>query len=291
MHQMLRTHGILVFLLLGVCAASPLSSLTVHVNDIDIAWQDLGSGDPIVMIMGYGGSMDLWSPRLLKLLSASHRVIVFDNRGMGHSTSTDEEYSIPLFARDTLGLMDALSIDKATILAWSLGTEIALELAITNPTRVANLVLISGTPGGREKIDPDPQIMRTFADDSGSAMDRGLRLIGLLFPLDWLIFHPFISGYFPTDAKMNPPERTRRQLAAMRDWEGCYDRLGEITSPALVMVGESDALVPPANSLLLANAIPSSRLVRLPGGGHGVIFQYPDRISEEITAFLKDPGY
>lgn len=284
---MLRSHGILVLLLLGLCAAGPVFSETVHVNDIDMAWQDFGSGDPILMIMGYGGSMDLWSPRLIKLLSASHHVIVFDNRGMGGSTSTDEQYSIPLFARDTLGLLDALSVDKATILAWSLGTEIALELTLTNPTRVANLVLISGTPGGREKIDPDPEIMLKLADHSGSVMDRGMRLIGLLFPLDWLVFHPFISSYFPTNAKMNPPERTSRQLAAMTDWEGCYDRLGEIPAPTLVIVGDADTVVPPANSLLLAKAIPSSRLVRLPGGGHGVIFQYPDRISDEIASFLK----
>jgi len=292
--------GTLVLGLLCLSAGAPAFSQaadkgeppmkTVHVADIDIACMDFGAGDPILMIMGYGGSMDFWSPRLLKLLSASHRVILFDNRGMGHSTSSDQEYSIPLFAEDTLGLMNALSVERATVLAWSLGTEIALELAITHPTRVANLVLISGNPGGKEKIDPDAEVLQRFADDSGTALDRGLRLIRLLFPLEWLLTHPFIPSYFPTNAKMNPTERTRRQLFAMTSWEGSYNRLGQITSPALIIAGDADVLVPPGNSVLLANAIHSSRLIRIPGGGHGVTFQYPDRIADEIAAFLKDAG-
>ena len=130
---------------------------TIRVGDIDIAYQDLGSGDPLVMIMGYGGSMDLWSPRLLQLLTASHRVLVFDNRGMGRTTSSDAEYSISQFAQDTLGLMDSLCIDEAIVLGWSMGAEIAQEVAILHPERVRRLILISGGPGGKEQIRAGPR--------------------------------------------------------------------------------------------------------------------------------------
>jgi pimeloyl-ACP methyl ester carboxylesterase len=300
MPQSLVPRGIVVLGLLCLSVAAPVLSYadngvpttgTVHVNDIDIAYKCLGSGDPLVMIMGYGGSMDLWSPRLLQLLSASHRVYVFDNRGMGRSTSTDREYSVALFAEDTLGLMDALGIERAAVLGWSLGTEIAQELAIDHPNKVRKLVLISGTPGGKEKVAPNPKVMEQLGDSSGTALEKGLRLIGLLFPQGWLMSHPFLPSYFPIGASMNPPERTRRQLSAMTSWDGSYARLGQIQSPTLIITGDSDVVVPPENSVLLAGGIRDSWLVRIPGGGHGVIFQYPEQIASDISVFLKDTEY
>ena len=290
-----------VFVLLCLRAATPVSlqaadtggpfARTVHAGDIDIACQVIGAGHPIVMIMGYGGSMDLWSPRLLQLLSASHQVVIFDNRGMGRSTESNREYSIPLFAEDTLGLMNALGIDTATVLGWSLGTEIAQELTLTHANRVEKLILIAGTPGGKENIAASAEAVQRFSDNSGTGFQRGMRLIGLLFPQDWLWNHPFFPSYFPIGAKMNPQERTSRQLAAMTGWNGCYARLGQISSPTLIITGDSDVVVPPENSLLLATRIHDSRLVRIPGGGHGVIFQFPDLIVAEINAFLEDAEY
>ncbi|MGA2612970.1 MAG: alpha/beta hydrolase [Spirochaetia bacterium] len=261
----------------------------VHVGEIDIAWKELGAGDPLVMIMGYGGSMDLWSPRLLQLLSASYHLFLFDNRGMGGSTSSETEYSIPLFAQDTLGFMDALGIDRATILGWSMGAETALELAISHPQRVSKLILISGAPGGREQIAPSPDVMRQLADSSGGSLMRGLRVIRLLFPQDWLSTHPFWT-YFPIHASMNPLEHTSRQLRAIMDWAGSCSRLDQIESPTLIITGDADVVFPTQNSTLLADGIHGSRLVRIPDGGHGVMFQYPDRIADEIAVFLRDTG-
>ena len=288
--------GIVVLVLACLSAAAPVAthsadkdfplSRIVRVDDIDVACQVFGAGDPLVMIMGYGGSMDLWSPRLLQLLSAAHRVLVFDNRGMGRSTSSSKEYSVAVFAEDTLGLMNALEIDTATVLAWSLGTEIALELTLTHPERVKELVLISGTPGGAERIQPAPEVARFFTGPSGTALEWGFHFIGLLFPQEWLMGHPFVWTYFPVRATMNPPERTARQYAALTSWDGCFARLGQISCPALIIAGDEDVVAPPGNSLLLAEGIHASRLVRIPGGGHGVMFQYPDRIAREIAAFL-----
>ncbi len=263
---------------------------TIRVGDIDIACQDLGSGDPLVMIMGYGGSMDLWSPRLLQLLTASHRVLVFDNRGMGRTTSSDAEYSISQFAQDTLGLMDSLCIDEAIVLGWSMGAEIAQELAILHPERVRRLILISGGPGGKEQIAPGPGIMQQLADTSGNSLERGLRIIRLLVPQSWLNGHPFIWTWFPINATMNPQERTLRQLRAIMEWEGSFSRLHQIVSPTLIITGDEDAVFPTQNSTLLADGILGSRLVRIPGGGHGVIFQHPDLIANEISVFLSDSG-
>lgn len=282
--------GITLFL----CAAWPLLPwawsdpqpfTTVPVGDIEIACQDLGVGDTIVMIMGYGGSMDLWSPRLLHILSASHHLLIFDNRGMGHSTSSDAEYSIPLFAADTLGLMDDRGIDKAVILGWSMGAEVALELAIAHPDRVTSLILISGSPGGPQQVLPDPEVLRRLTDTSGGPWARGLRLLGLLFPEAWLNGHPAVWNYFPVNATMNPRERTLRQLKAIEDWEGVALHLAEIQCPTLIITGNQDIVFPTRNSALLASGIHDSRLIQFPDGGHGVMFQYPDQIGKAINAF------
>ena len=89
------------------------------------------------------------------------------------------------------------------------------------------------------------------------------------FPQEWLAKHPFLWSYFPISATMNPPERTRRQYEALTSWEGCYARLGRIASRTLVISGDADVVVPPGNSLMLANGIPSSRLVCTPTAGMG----------------------
>lgn len=90
----------------------------VRVDDIDIAYKQLGngSGKPIVLIAGVGMTMDMWSPTLLKALSPNQTVIIFDNRGAGESTIGTKEYSINQLANDTAGLLDALKIDRADFL-------------------------------------------------------------------------------------------------------------------------------------------------------------------------------
>jgi pimeloyl-ACP methyl ester carboxylesterase len=261
--------------------------MTARVNGVDIAFQELGAGDPIVMIMGYGGSMDLWSPELIKLLSVSHRLLLFDNRGMGRSTSSEEEYSIPLFAEDTLRLMDICGIQKATLLGWSMGAETAQELAISHPDRVQGLVLISGSPGGKEQVNPRPEILQQLMDTSGSSFMRGLRLIGLLFPQAWLKIHPTLWSYFPVNATMNPPERSLRQLHAMMNWGGSSSRLHEIACPALIITGDEDIVFPPQNSVILAAGIRGSTLIRFPDGGHGVMYQYADDIAKDVDDFIR----
>jgi len=263
---------------------------TASVNGVDLAYQEIGSGEPLIWITGYGGSMDLWSPRLLQDLSASYRIIIFDNRGMGHSTSSDKEYSIPLFASDTLGLMDALQIEKATIVGWSMGTMIAQELTLDHPERVTKLILIAGSPGGKERIATGPEEAKLFADNSGTAQERGMRFIGLMFPPDWLASHPNIPSYFPIGTTINPVDRVQRQRKAIDDWTGSFSRLGQISAPTLILVGDSDVIIAPENSLLLTQGIRDSWLIRIQHAGHGLIFQYPDQISDEILTFLRDAG-
>ena len=130
-----------------------ISSKKVHVGDIDIAYKTFGKGDPIIMINGYSFAMDSWDPVLLRKLAANHTLIIFDNRGIGNTTSGDEKvYSIGLFANDTAGLLEALKISKADVLGWSMGGAIAQELALNYPDRIGKLIVYASFCGSYRNL-------------------------------------------------------------------------------------------------------------------------------------------
>jgi len=258
----------------------------IQVGDIDIAYKKFGEGDPLLLIMGYSGTMDLWAPEMLKELAAHYQVIIFDNRGMGETTASDKEFTIELFADDTRGLLDALGIERAHVLGWSLGTYIAQELTLMYPDRVEKLILYAGDCGGKEAIYPGPEIMEALGDTSASSRERGERLLATLFPEKWLKEHPDPRTYFPEVTETSSPENIKRQYQAWQKWKGTYSRLAKITQPTLLITGAEDVNTPWQNSLMLIDLIPGAWLVQLKGGGHGVMYQYPKKFSRIVLTFL-----
>ena len=115
----------------------------VHVGDIDIAYKTFGKGDPILLVSDLGGDMNGWLPSTLRNLSSNHTVIVFDNRGIGNTTTGIKPFSIQQFANDTTGLLDALKIQKADVLGYSLGSFVAQQLTVTYPEKVNRLILVA----------------------------------------------------------------------------------------------------------------------------------------------------
>jgi pimeloyl-ACP methyl ester carboxylesterase len=259
---------------------------TVPVGDITMAYKEVGSGEPLILIMGYAGTMDLWDTRMVSQLARQYRVIVFDNRGMGHSTSSDREYSIRLFADDTAGLMDALGIKKAHIMGWSMGTCVAQELTLSYPEKVDKLILYAGTPGGKEALPPAPRDIAALTNMSGTDRERGERLFGELFPPAWLKENPDPRNYFPEVTEMSAPANGMRQYAAIQAWNGTSSRLPALKQPLLLIAGEQDLIAPPGNSLLIAEQVPQSWVVRIRSGGHGLMYQYPDELASIVLTFL-----
>jgi len=287
--------AIMVVLLLGSSvrkssssqeAAEKTAIKVVHVGDIDMAYQILGEGEPLLLIMGYSGTMDLWAPEVLKELALKYQVIIFDNRGMGETTASDKEFTIELFADDTRGLLDALGIERAYVLGWSLGTYITQELTLRYPDRVEKLILYAGDCGGKEAIYPGPKIMDALGDTSASSRERGERLLATLFPEKWLKEHPDPRTYFPEVTETSSPENIERQYQAWQKWKGTYSRLAKITQPTLLITGTEDVNTPWQNSLMLIDIIPGAWLVQLEGGGHGVMYQYPKKFSRIVLTFL-----
>ena len=136
----------------------------VRVGDIYMAYKMFGKGDPILLISGSGNVMENWPLHLLQKLSSSHKVIVFDNRGVGNTTSGIKPFSINQFANDTVGLMNVLDIEKADVIGFSMASFIAQQLNITNPEKVDRLVLYCASCGGQECFPQEPWVVKALWD-------------------------------------------------------------------------------------------------------------------------------
>src|SRR5919112_1605998 len=156
----------------------------VHVGDIEIAYKTFGKGNPILLINGYSHSMDNWDPTLLERLAFNYTVIIFDNRGIGNTTSGEKGFSMVQFANDTASLLDVLQFKQIDVLGYSMGGMIAQELALNYPDRVGKLIIYASTCGGKEFIVSQDVINR-LSNGTGSAMDRIERLVHLFYPEEW----------------------------------------------------------------------------------------------------------
>jgi pimeloyl-ACP methyl ester carboxylesterase len=266
-----------------------IPSKKVHVGDIDIAYKIFGKGDPpILLINAYSFAMDSWDPNLLGKLAVNHTVVVFDNRGIGNTSSGGEkEFSIGLFANDTAGLLEALNIRKADVLGYSMGGVIAQELALHHPdSRVGKLIVYASFCGLEESVLPSQEVMSYFSNGTGTAEERIERLLPLLFPEEWRNENPNYLERIPKTMEIIPNKTLDQQIEAITSWAGVCDQLKNITQPTLVIVGTDDVLTPPADSLVITEQIPGAWLVQIKGAGHGLMYQYPEQFNKVLQTFL-----
>ena len=265
----------------------------VRVSDIDVAYKIFGKGKPLLLIPGISMTMDVWDPNMLNRLSSNHTVLVFDNRGIGRTSAGNDpqKFSISQFANDTAGFLAALQIDDASnnnqpidVLGLSLGGFIAQEFALTYPDKVDRLTLLVSSCGGKESIPPQisPEAFRSMV--SGNASKE--LFLSTLFPKEWIKENiDYISKNFVFPMGKIPAQNLLLQSQAAGNWTAC-DRLSNITNPTLIVAGTEDITAPPANSAMMAERIPGAWLVQMGGGGHGLIFQYPNEFSEIVETFL-----
>ncbi|HET7389596.1 MAG TPA: alpha/beta hydrolase [Nitrososphaeraceae archaeon] len=258
----------------------------VHVGDIDIAYKTFGKGRPLLFIPGFSMTMDGWDPIVLDKLSSNHTIIVFDNRGIGYTTAGVKTPSIQQFANDTAALIDALEIKKPVdIFGLSMGGLIAQELALLHPDKVDRLVIHASSCGGKESLPPQvsPQVLRSMISGNASADT----FLSTLFPKEWIQQHTdYIQKNFVFPMGKVSKESLQHQFEATSKWGGACSRLATITKPTLVITGTEDITSPPANSILIADKIPGAWLVQIRGGGHGVMFQYPQQFTSILETFF-----
>lgn len=259
------------------------------VGDIEIAYAVRGSGYPLLLIIGMGGSGSMWDPAFVEGLSGGFRVIAFDGRGMGETPSGEEEFTIERFAADAAGLLRAIDVERAHVLGYSMGGYVAQELALTYPGMVGKLVLLDTESGNEKGTCIARDTLDRLADVSGSAADREERLIGLLYPRAWLDEHS--DGLHETFSRLAacPPDplAAMRQVEAMCRWKGAEGRLPSMGRPVLVIAGKEDEVITPQHSRKLAGLIPGAELVEVEGAGHGIIYQFPAELADIVRGFLE----
>ena len=125
----------------------------LHANGVAIAYKLVGSGEPLVMVMGLGGTMEDWTKDFINALSRRFQLILIDNRGMGYSTANDAKFSYRLFADDLVGFLDALGVEKANLFGFAMGSAITQEVLVDYPQRVNKAVLCGPCLYGKEMLD------------------------------------------------------------------------------------------------------------------------------------------
>ncbi len=261
----------------------------VHVGDIDIAYKVFGEGDPFLLISGSGLVMDAWQPSMLRDLSRNHTVIIFDNRGVGNTTAGTKSFSIQQFANDTVGLLDALKIQKADVLGFSMASFIAQEITLLHPEKVNRLILYGATCGGEGNIPQTPQVVKILSDLVNNRTQDPEKILSVTFPLEWVKSH--LNRTIPESKEIVTSNTLKQQFNLNEawlatNWSGVCSQLTKISKPTLVITGTEDVAVPAANSLILAQKIPGAWLVQIKGGGHGLMYQYPDIFNKVLQTFL-----
>ena len=248
---------------------------------------EAGSGEPLLLIMGFGGDHTAWALQM-GALSACHRVIAFDNRGVGRTGAPDHRYTTAMMARDALGLLDALSIDRAHVIGVSMGGMIAQELALERPERVRSLHL------GCTLARPDAYMLALNAAwremRIGLGREATLRTLGLwLFSPVTYAERPDLVEALLQNALANPYPQSLagflRQGEAVAS-HNALDRLPAIRCPTLVSVAEDDILVPPRFSWEIVARIRGAELRVVPTAGHGYFLERPDVFNRLCLEFL-----
>ncbi len=259
-----------------------------RIGDIDLAYDTHGDGPPLLAIMGLTGTRWHWRGFPERLADA-HRVITFDNRGVGETTAPRTAYTAAQMADDAIGLLDHLGIDSAHVFGVSMGGMIAQELALRAPTRVKKLILGCTHFGGSKALPSAPAAAEAFASLGKDGPEASIRR---------LLAVNFSKAFFDTEtdsiremvthgmANRMSPMGFQGQLMAV----GMHDtaaRVASIEADTLVISGDDDLLIPVENAKLLAAAIPNAKLVILPGVGHMFWIEAADASEKAIREHLR----
>jgi pimeloyl-ACP methyl ester carboxylesterase len=266
---------------------------TVSAGGVEFAYRELGpkTGVPLVLVTHLSAVLDNWDPRVVDGLATKHRVIAFDNRGVGASTGTTPK-TIQAMAKDAVTFIRALGLTQVDLLGFSMGGMIAQVIVQDEPQLVRKLILAGTGPAGGEGIKNVTKL---------SHLDTVRALLTFQDPKQFLFFTRTANGRRAgKEFLARLKERTDNQdkAIALRSYFAQLDaihawglerphNLSVVRQPVLVANGESDRMVPTSNSLDMARRLPNSDLVIYPDAGHGGIFQFHAQFVAQALDFLQ----
>ena len=264
-------------------------------NGIEYAYRDLGAGDvPLVLLQHFRGNLDNWDPALVDALAADRRVVTFDNVGVGATTGRTPN-TIEAMAQDAIAFLEAMEFQRVDVLGFSIGSFLAQEIALIRPDLLRRIVLASSAPQGAAgmhgwaaevigavgapETSPEGYISVFFAPMDASR-EAGGQAAGRIFGR--------------TDGRDEPTTWQTRQAQydAVCTWgipnRGLLQRVAAIELPVFVANGDSDPMILPRYSYLLAGLLPDARVKIYPDSAHGFLFQHHEEFAADIHAFLEE---
>jgi pimeloyl-ACP methyl ester carboxylesterase len=262
-------------------------------NGIDYAYRQVGEGTPaLVLLQHFRGNLDNWDPALVDALAHNRRVVTFDNAGVGGSTGTTPS-TITQMARDAIAFLEALELGAVDLLGFSIGSFVAQEIALIRPAVVRRVVLASAAPRGAAGMHgwapevigavgepaPNPDgYLGVFFTRSAASRQAGVESLGR-------------QTARRDDRDTQSTWQTRQaQYDAVCDWgipdHGQLQRLSALDIPVFVANGDSDPMIPPHFSYLLAGLIQQARVKIYPDAAHGFRFQHHAEFARDVDAFL-----
>jgi pimeloyl-ACP methyl ester carboxylesterase len=266
-------------------------------NGIDYAYRQAGEGTvPLVVLQHFRGNLDNWDPALIDTLASNRRVVAFDNAGVGGSTGTTPD-TVEQIAHDAIAFLDAMEFGQADTLGFSIGSFVAQEIALIRPALVRTLILASAAPQGATgmhgwapdvigavgtpEVSPD-RVLEVFYTRSAESRHAGQQA--------------FQRMYARTEDrdKATTWETRQAQYDAVCAWgipdHALLQRLSTVDRPVFVANGDSDPMILPHYSYLLAGLIPQARVKIYPDSAHGFLFQHHAEFAADVEAFLGDPS-
>ena len=273
------------------------NKLVSAANGVDYAYREAGDGGvPLVLLQHFRGNLDSWDPALVDALASGRRVVAFDNTGVGGSSGKTPD-TVGQMARDAIAFIAALGLGQADILGFSIGGFVAQEIALIRPSVVRRLIVASSAPQGAAGMhgwaakvigavgtpQTSPEgfagVFFTRSPASRQAGQESLRRM-----------------YARTEDRDTPATwQTREaQYDAVCTWgipdHALLQRLSTLEMPAFVASGDSDPMILPHYSHLLAGLIPQARVKIYPDSAHGFLFQHHAEFARDVDEFLREPA-
>jgi pimeloyl-ACP methyl ester carboxylesterase len=270
------------------------NQLVSAATGIDYAYRDTGGEDgvPLVLLQHFRGNLDNWDPALIDALAPRRRVVTFDNAGVGGSAGTTPG-TIEQMARDAIAFIAAMEFSQVDLLGFSIGSFIAQQIALVRPAIVRRLVLASSAPQGAAGMhgwapgvigaigtpETSPEAyLGVFFTQSASSRQAGQEALGRMYART-------------EDRDTATTWATREaQYDAVCTWgipdHALLQRLSAIGMPVFVANGDSDPMILPRYSYLLAGLIPQAQVKIYPDSAHGFLFQHHAEFAADVEAFL-----
>jgi len=274
--------------------AEASTKVVAAAEGFDYAYRDVGSGtEPLVLLQHFRGNLDNWDPALVDALASGRRVVTFDNVGVAGSKGTTPN-TIEQMATGAIAFLDAMEFEQVDILGFSIGSFVAQEIALTRPALARSLILASSAPKGAAgmhgwaswvidavgKPQPDPAgYLKVFLTNSPSSQQAGQQALQRMFTKT--------SGF-------DQPTTWQTRLAqydAVCAWgipnHALLQRLSTITQPVFIANGDSDPMILPHFSHLLAGLISGAKVKIYPDAAHGFLFQHHAEFAADVAQFLR----